>query len=249
MIVQIVTMATKTAVDELLERRQEEVFTRHRGGITGVKWLRHNGHSPSCTYADKVKSTLNNQNTYKSKNISMVKDTREKPVILQAEKEDNQTVKSLQFCNLKKCKDENVEEWMKRVRSEAKECEYQEQERWIKEQFICSLDNEGIKAKVINEVKSKTDNITSEQVLMLAKQEEIHKMQLRGVGQTNAKEGQANAEMIRAGTCKYCGSSHPPRRCPAYGVMCGVCSWVNHFSAVCRAPRWWMARREEWSNG
>ena len=59
----------------------------------------------------------------------MVKDTREKPIIIQAEEEDNQTVKSLQFCNLKKFKDENVEEWMKRVRSEAEECEYQGQDR------------------------------------------------------------------------------------------------------------------------
>ena len=87
MIAQIATMAAKTAVDELLERRQEEVFTRHRGGISGVKQHRHNGHSPACTYADKVKNTLNNQNTYKSKNISMVKDTREKPIIIQQRKE------------------------------------------------------------------------------------------------------------------------------------------------------------------
>ena len=58
-----------------------------------------------------------------------MKNTREKSVIIQAEKKDNQTFKSPQFCNLQKCKDENVEEWMKRVRSEAEECEYQEQDR------------------------------------------------------------------------------------------------------------------------
>ena len=58
-----------------------------------------------------------------------MKDTREKPIIIQAKKEDNQTVKSLQFCNLKKCKDEDLEEWMKRVSSEAEEYEYQEQVR------------------------------------------------------------------------------------------------------------------------
>ena len=35
------------------------------------------------------------------------------------EKEDNQTVISLQFCYLEKCIDESPEEWMKRVRVEA----------------------------------------------------------------------------------------------------------------------------------
>ena len=129
MIAQIATFAAKTAIDKILERRQEEVFTRCRDGITGMKQHRHNGYSPACTYADKVKNTLNNQNTCKSKNISIVKGTREKPIKIQAEEEDNQTVKSLQFCNLKKCKNENVEEWMKRVRSEPEECEYQEKDR------------------------------------------------------------------------------------------------------------------------
>ena len=60
---------------------------------------------------------------------------------------------------------------------------------------------------------------------------------------------QIHAEMMRTSTCKYCGSSHTPRRCPAYGVTCGKCSWMNHFSAVCRAPRQGWSRREEQSNG
>ena len=47
---------------------------------------------------------------------------------------------------------------------------------------------------------------------MLAKQEEINMVQLRGTGQTNAKAEQTDAMMIQTGTCKYCGSSHPPRR-------------------------------------
>ena len=36
-IAQIATLAAKTAIGEILERRQEEVFTRCRDGITGMK--------------------------------------------------------------------------------------------------------------------------------------------------------------------------------------------------------------------
>ena len=82
-----------------------------------MKWHRHNGHSPAYTHAEKVNNSLHNSETF-------------------MEKEDNQTVKSLWFCYLKKCKGKNVEEWMKRVRAEAEKCEYQEQDRWIKEKFI-----------------------------------------------------------------------------------------------------------------
>ena len=68
---------------------------------------------------------------------------------------------------------------MKRVRIEAEKCDYTEQDRQIKEQFICGLDDEGMRTKIMNEIKAKsnTDKVTSKQVLMLAKQEEINMIQ------------------------------------------------------------------------
>ena len=73
---------------------------------------------------------------------------------------------------------------MKRVRLEVEECEYSEIDRQIKEQFICGLDDEGMQVKIMSEIKtkSKTDNIISEQVLMLAKQEVASMVQIRGQG-------------------------------------------------------------------
>ena len=105
---------------------------------------RHNGCSPVYTYAEKVQNTLHNQNSQSREHFGSKR--YERPIIIQSEhKEDNQTVKSLQFCNLKKYKSENVEEWMKRLRTAAEECQYQEQERQVKEQFICGLNNDACK--------------------------------------------------------------------------------------------------------
>ena len=243
-IAQIATLAAKTTIDKILERRQEDVFTRHRGDIKGMRH-RHNGCSPVYTYADKVKNTLHNQKTYKAENILVAKGIKERPIIIQAEhEEDIQTVNSLQFCNLKKCKDENVEEWMKRLRTAAEECKYHEQDRQVKEQFICGLNNECMQAKIISEIKAKgkADSITSKQVVMLAMQQEASMMQIIGARQTEA-------QMMRTSTCRYCGSSHLPRTCPAYGMTCGECSRVNHFSTVCRAPRQVTSRQGEQDNG
>ena len=95
MIAKIAMLAAKTAVEEILETRQEDVFTRCRDGIKDMRH-RHNGCSPVHTYADKVKSTLHNQKTYKAENISVAKDIRERSIIIQVEhEEDNQTLKSL----------------------------------------------------------------------------------------------------------------------------------------------------------
>ena len=37
--------------------------------------------------------------------------------------------------------------------------------------------------------------------------------------------------------CRYCGGTHPPRQCPAYGKMCMEWSKVGHFCRVCRGKK------------
>ena len=32
-----ISVGSKTALDEILERKQEDIYTRHRGGLTGMK--------------------------------------------------------------------------------------------------------------------------------------------------------------------------------------------------------------------
>lgn len=34
--------------------------------------------------------------------------------------------------------------------------------------------------------------------------------------------------------CIYCGLTHPPRKCPAYGKKCNNCDKPNHYAAVCK---------------
>ena len=76
----------------------------------------------------------------------MTKYTQDKHAFSQAEhKEDNETAKSLQFCKMKRQKSENFQKWIKRLRLVAKECKYQEIDRWVKEQFICGINDEDIK--------------------------------------------------------------------------------------------------------
>ena len=55
-----------------------------------------------------------------------------------------------------------------------------------------------MRTKIMNEIKdiSKTDIVTSKQVLVLAKKEEANMVQIRGAGQTDAKT-------MRTSTCKY----------------------------------------------
>ena len=76
----------------------------------------------------------------------------------------NETIKSLQFCNLVRQKNENMEEWMGRFRTPAMECNYKEVDRQLKEEFIHGQNDSEMLTKII----TKSDEnmmIPSEHVL------------------------------------------------------------------------------------
>ena len=81
-IAHIAMMATNVAVEAILEgRRHEDIITRCRGHTRG-KTPRQNGWSPVYTYANKVKNSIHTLKIYKTKNISVAKDIRDKQAII-----------------------------------------------------------------------------------------------------------------------------------------------------------------------
>ena len=61
----------------------------------------------------------------KAENIHVSKNLLGRQALIQAQQEEcNETVKSLQFCKLTRHKSGNAEDWIKRLRIVAKECNY-----------------------------------------------------------------------------------------------------------------------------
>ena len=91
----------------------------------------------------------------------------------------NETIKSLQFRKLYRYDNENEEEWMGRLHVAAVECNYQEVNRQLKEQFIHGLNNKGMFEEIIKELTATKsyDCITSEGVLAWAKRVETQRTQ------------------------------------------------------------------------
>ena len=88
----------------------------------------------------------------------------------------NETIKSLQFRKLCRNDGENVEEWMVRIRVAAIECNYQEVDRQLKEQFIHRLNDKNMLGEIIKELKTeKSDEQTSDNVLAWAKRVEAQR--------------------------------------------------------------------------
>ena len=76
--------------------------------------------------------------------------------------------------------EENVEEWMGRLHIAAVECNYQEVDRQLKEQFIHSLNDKHMLGEIIKELMAtkNDDHITSGGVLAWAKRVEAQRAQV-----------------------------------------------------------------------
>ena len=91
----------------------------------------------------------------------------------------NEMIESLQFRKLYQHDEENVEEWMGRPHIAAVECNYQEVDGQLKEQFIHDLNDKYILEEIIKELTAakNDDHITSGGILAWAKRVEAQRPQ------------------------------------------------------------------------
>ena len=147
----------------------------------------------------------------------------------------NPSTLSLQFRKLYQHDKENVEEWMGRLCIVAVECNYQEVDRQLKEQFIHSLNDKHVLEEIIKELTATNndDHITSGSLLSWAKRVETQRAQVavlnmltesRQFGKVKilkrTREGITTAPSgwtTQWQPCRYYGEIHQPRQCPAYG--------------------------------
>ena len=164
-------------------------------------------------------------------------------------------IKFLQFRKLYCCDDESVEEWMGRLHVAEVECNYQEINRQLKEQFIHSLNDKHMLEEIIKELTATNndDHITSGGVLAWAKRVAAQRTWAAVLNtltesrqfdkikvSKRAKEGTTRASVgwtLQWQMCRYCGELHQPRQCPAYGKMCVGCGKMMHFKKVCHSKR------------
>ena len=158
----------------------------------------------------------------------------------------NETIKTLQFRQLCRHEGENAEEWMGRLQVAVAECNYKEIDCQLKEQFIHG--DKTMLDEVIRELTTKSinDQMTSEDVLIWVKRVEAQRMQaaiLRDItdsqkfNRVNMAKKQASHKASPNRLCRYCGSSHAPRQCLAYGKTSTGCRKMGHFKKVCQSRK------------
>ena len=163
----------------------------------------------------------------------------------------NRTMSRFKFKLLKQKQGSTVDAYMAELKVLIKECGYEEnmQNILLKDQFIFGVTIREIQEHLLNEIG---DDHDLNQCLMEARKIESRTAQCKLLGlksvqydsignqrsqpkkkfKSKDKRPQSRSQSgIR--NCKYCGSNHQCKQCPAYGKTCKSCGKKNHFAKKC----------------
>ena len=177
-------------------------------------------------------------------------------------KHSNPTVHRMHFGSLTQEPNETVKEFLIRLKSAAKDCEFtcpncntDLQPIHVKDQFIRGLSNDVLQTDILakaSQLKSLETIIKHSEAFEAAMRDQ-HKLQssdIHAFRSSTYKKNQSQAPNIpdsdkKKHPCAGCGSlSHGqkgskdrPTHCPAWGTTCHNCQIPNHFARVCRKKK------------
>lgn len=155
--------------------------------------------------------------------------------------------------------EQSLEQFITELKEQALKCKLLTlQDSLIKCMITCGVRNEEVRSKLLE----KDEETTLQQAVdlcLLLENTRVQSSQMReGTSSSTSKEAEeVNAlnrgKGIPAGQkykqghssnkpskqkqivgCTRCGNTHAVRKCPAYGKVCNLCNYRNHFSTVCK---------------
>ena len=141
------------------------------------------------------------------------------------------------FRKIKQEEGETMDCFHNRLRQYAKNCEFENEAREIKQQIIENCSSNKIRKQALKE------NIALDDILQLARATEVTELQIkdiecskpRNVSLVDMKNNFKKKPTIKK--CYRCGGTFPHQGfdCPAIGKRCSNCKKMNHFAKVCRS--------------
>nr|XP_050038499.1 uncharacterized protein K02A2.6-like [Dermacentor andersoni] len=136
---------------------------------------------------------------------------------------------------------EPFEQFLRDVQLKAQSCNFRDLKySMVRDQLVCRTRDKKLRNRLLRE-----KDLTLEKAIDFCKAAEAATSQARVweqaetaqvIGTVEGKlDGPARSKTLRR--CNFCGSCHPPRKCPAWGKRCVVCRKLNYFAACCRAKR------------
>lgn len=138
---------------------------------------------------------------------------------------------------------ETIDEYLTRLRSQAKKCEFGPlSDGLILARLISGLSDESLRTRLLLEKNITLDEAIGKCKAVIASRERNKEISGKEVLYVKPKapsvetKGKfvASAAKPSIKDCKFCGLSHLAGKCPAYGKLCSRCGKKNHFARKCK---------------
>jgi hypothetical protein len=137
---------------------------------------------------------------------------------------------------------EPFDAFLTEIRTKAEVCNFGDlKDRMIRDKLVFSAVG-NLKEKLLQKEKldlkaavstCRAHEITKKQAHDMSDSPAVNRTQAVSPGGRSKKQATGSSANSK-GDCGYCGYSHPPRKCPAWGKVCDNCNKPNHFKSVCR---------------
>ena len=137
------------------------------------------------------------------------------------------------FWQCTQAEDENVDQFVTRLKRIAKRCEFKDEEDMLYDEMVFELKDDSVKERLLTR-----GNLKLKEAIDIARVVEASKRQVKLMSAKPDKEvnfmkcQQRKVQEIQ--NCEYCGQTHPQRACPAFHKVCRYCNIVGHVENLCR---------------
>ena len=130
---------------------------------------------------------------------------------------------------------ETFQTYLVDLRNKAEGCDFgDKKEEFIRDRIVVGIGNDTVRKYLLKE-----SDLTLDKAIEICQLHELAESDNKSVNQdpdVNAikpKRFFKKPAQPTTSNCKYCGNTHPRRKCPAFGTKCQLCGKYNHFAAVC----------------
>ena len=153
-------------------------------------------------------------------------------------KKTNVIFERYNFYQANQQQNENVEQFLDRIRHLAKTCGFKatEEDDMIRDRLILGSKDAQARARMFRQKEVanlndaiqllKISEVTSDQMKVMNKHDSLNYVKKR--------PAQKNTKPTSHMKCGSCGTQHERRNCPAYGKTCRKCQRLHHYAKMCK---------------
>ena len=136
---------------------------------------------------------------------------------------------------------ENTDQYLNRLRKLASTCAYGALcDELIRDRLVIGIKSHEVRKRLLREKALTLD--TALDIIRAAETASDQLKKIDGEIETSVhavkykgKKPDFTRRVETVKQCKYCGTNHNLRQCPAYGKKCSKCNMKNHFAKMCRS--------------